>query len=176
MTKIINLFAGPGTGKSTTAAGLFSWLKESGESCELVHEYAKDLVWEKREMALGFQPYIFGKQAYHIHRLLGQVEYIVTDAPVILSSHIYGSGKGYADAPFKRFAMETFKSWNTINVFIHRDNDTHPFVGTGRLQDQAEAELIDTRIRHMLEDNQIPFKTMQVEHAQLDIFEDLMGG
>lgn len=157
MTLVVNLFAGPGTGKSTTMAGIFTRLKEAGVSTELVHEFAKDLVWEKRKTALGYQPYIFGKQSYHIHRLLGQVDVIVTDSPILLSSHIYGCGEGYDDKTFKAFAMETFKKWNTLNVFLIRNNDLHPFVGAGRTQDQAEAEIIDQRILKMLRDNDVPY-------------------
>lgn len=43
----INLFAGPGTGKSTTAAGVFFEMKRSGMSVEYVTEYAKSLVFSK---------------------------------------------------------------------------------------------------------------------------------
>ena len=41
---VVNLFAGPGSGKSTTCAGLFSKLKLAGIYCEMVLEYAKELV------------------------------------------------------------------------------------------------------------------------------------
>ncbi len=37
----INLFAGPGAGKSTTATWLFSQLKIAGISIELTSEYVK---------------------------------------------------------------------------------------------------------------------------------------
>lgn len=40
--KVINLFAGPGSGKSTTCAGVFSKLKLAGVNCEMALEYAKD--------------------------------------------------------------------------------------------------------------------------------------
>lgn len=48
MMKVINLFGGPGSGKSTLAAGLFERMKIQGLSVELVTEYAKDMVWERR--------------------------------------------------------------------------------------------------------------------------------
>lgn len=44
MTSVINLIGGPGSGKSTTAAGLFFRMKSMGVRCELVTEYAKELV------------------------------------------------------------------------------------------------------------------------------------
>ena len=48
MTKVINLFGGPGAGKSTTAAGLFYEMKVRDIKCELVTEYAKDMTYEKQ--------------------------------------------------------------------------------------------------------------------------------
>ena len=41
-TLIINLIGGPGSGKSTTAAGLFYKLKQMGIDCEMALEFAKD--------------------------------------------------------------------------------------------------------------------------------------
>ena len=38
---VVNLFGGPGCGKSTTAAWLFNQLKERGINCEYVTEFPK---------------------------------------------------------------------------------------------------------------------------------------
>ena len=45
---IINIFGGPGVGKSTVAADLFVIMKKEGYSVELVTEYAKELTYEKK--------------------------------------------------------------------------------------------------------------------------------
>ncbi len=45
-TLVVNLLGGPGSGKSTTAADVFARLKWQDINCELVTEFAKDLVWE----------------------------------------------------------------------------------------------------------------------------------
>ena len=47
--RVVNLFAGPGSGKSTTASGLFHLLKLDNKKTELVTEYAKDAIYEQRE-------------------------------------------------------------------------------------------------------------------------------
>jgi len=92
MALLINLFAGPGTGKSTTMAGVFSELKLRGVNCEMAPEFAKEKVWEKSVNILENQIYVFGKQYNTIHRLLGQVDIIITDSPLLLSS-IYGTNE-----------------------------------------------------------------------------------
>lgn len=57
-TLVVNLFGGPGSGKSTGAAYVFARLKMLGYNAELVTEFAKDKTWEKNETALAAQDYI----------------------------------------------------------------------------------------------------------------------
>jgi ABC-type multidrug transport system ATPase subunit len=62
MTTIINLFGGPGSGKSTTAAYLYAGLKNQGVNAELIREYVKDWAYESRTVGVFDQLYFFGKQ------------------------------------------------------------------------------------------------------------------
>ena len=73
--------------KSTTAAGIFSLLKQHGVNAEYVPEFAKSL----RHDTLGNQPYILGKQYHKLMRLYTKVDVIVTDAP-LLNSIVYNDG------------------------------------------------------------------------------------
>lgn len=43
---VVNFFSGPGTGKSTSAALLFGEMKKKNFKVELIHESAKEFVWE----------------------------------------------------------------------------------------------------------------------------------
>ena len=45
---VINLYGGPGCGKSTVSSGLFYKMKSEGYCVEYVSEYAKDLTYEER--------------------------------------------------------------------------------------------------------------------------------
>ena len=81
---IVNLFAGPGAGKSTIAAYVFARLKMAGVNCELAPEFAKDKVWEHNQTALDNQIYVFAKQYYRITRCADQVDVVITDSPVAL--------------------------------------------------------------------------------------------
>jgi predicted ATPase len=109
MTKFINIFGGPGVGKSTTTAALFSVMKMSGYNVELVTEVAKDFVWEDRATTLTIQPYITIKQFRNLIRLKGKVEYVITDAPILL-------GCVYADK-YAPHLPSSYKS-NSYQIYI----------------------------------------------------------
>jgi hypothetical protein len=88
---IINLWGGPGAGKTTTSSGLFSILRHKW-SCnlELVSEFATDLCFEQARENLKDQVYLLGNQFHRIWRAekVG-VEVVITDAPIGLNK-IYG--------------------------------------------------------------------------------------
>ena len=142
--KVINLFGSPGTGKSTTAAGLFFLMKTQGYRVELVTEYAKDLTWSKRDTALSDQLYILGKQNHRLQRIKDQVDYAITDSP-ILFSNIYAPDN-YHDS-FEKFVREVFDSYDNINFFLKK---VKPHVNMGRDLSEAEANIISAEIKSML--------------------------
>ena len=80
-TLVVNLFGGPGCGKSTLMAGIFHQLKIQGYDCEMVTEFAKDIVWEERTELLKEQIYVFTNQNYRLFRVNGKVDIIITDSP-----------------------------------------------------------------------------------------------
>jgi len=133
MPLIVNLYGGPGTGKSTTAAGVFSMLKLHDVNCELVTEFAKDLTWEGRSVALGNQVYILGKQYHKIFRLLEDVDVIITDSPLLLGIVYDKSGS----AAFKEFIMELHHAHSSMNIFLKREKKYNP-KGRGQNEDEAK--------------------------------------
>ncbi len=142
MTTVINLYGGPGSGKSTCAASVFSRLKNKGINAELVTEFAKELVWGESMKTLNNQIYIFGKQHNRLWRLLDQVEVIVTDSPLLLSC-IYGN----PSETFDKLVFEEFNKMDNINVFLSRVKEYNP---KGRYQTLEEARELDIKILDML--------------------------
>ena len=139
-TIIINLFCGPGGGKSTMAARVFADLKELGINAELVTEYAKDLTWQRSLHVLENQLYIFAKQHHRIWRVFGKVDVIVTDSPYLM-------GLAYAQNAsehFKNLIVEEHRKHNSINVFLQR---VKPYNPIGRNQDEAGARELDRIIQ-----------------------------
>lgn len=148
MTLIVNLFGAPGAGKSTTRARVFSHLKMAGVNCEEVVEYAKDLTWEDRTVALACQPYVFGKQLRNMERLIGKVDVLITDSPILLSA-LYGrayAGDKYDDH-FYSFIVNHFKKMGGINYLIKR---VKPYNPIGRNQTEAESNEIAWNLELML--------------------------
>ena len=144
MTLVVNLYGGPGTGKSTTAAEVFALLKKKGYEVELSREFAKDLVWEERWKTFDNQIYIFGKQHHDLHRLLNKVDIVVTDCPLMLFQYY---AKDWLPS-FLQMIRDIHNSMNTLNIFLQRTKAYNP---NGRMQTEEEALQMDTAILEMLD-------------------------
>lgn len=156
VSTIINLFAGPGAGKSTTAAGLFHLMRMQGHSVELVTEYAKDLTYEKNTQGLGNQLTILGEQFNRLWRLKDQVDWVITDSPLPLGL-LYSSGP-FSKAWFTAAVMGAFESFDNRCFFIDRKKE---YVAQGRNQTEDEAKQIDLRVRGLLDAFSVEYHRVQ---------------
>lgn len=147
-TLVVNLFAGPGAGKTTCAWEIASELKKKGIVTEYVPEYAKELVWDETHEALADQEGIFEEQTHRINRLIGKVDVIVTDSP-ILFSEIYG--KNNSDN-FRECIWREHNSHYNFNLFINRGSR---FETQGRLHNLEESKEIDGQIKKLLDENDV---------------------
>lgn len=150
--KVINFFAGPGAGKSTTAAQVFADMKKQSMDVELVTEYAKELLAEGRmNVLLEDQVYITAKQARKIKRIEDKFQFIVTDAPIVqgllYKPHDYFTG-------FEPLIVEIFKTYDNHNFFLKR---TTKYDQNGRYQNEQQAIDIDGKLLDILTRHDIPF-------------------
>lgn len=158
MTLVANIYGGPGVGKSTTAAEVFAALKRDGCNAEMAHEYAKDLTWEERHSALDFQPYVATRQAWRVHRLLGRVDVIITDSPILLAN-VY-KGAGFTPA-FSQWLFDIHHSWETLDVLLERD-PRRAYNPAGRTQTEEEAHGVDAAIRFMLMTDKVDYRRVMM--------------
>lgn len=162
MAVVINLFGGPGCGKSTTMARLFSDLKQMGYNCEMVTEFAKDLVYENRMDTMKDELYIFAKQNHRLFRVKDKVDVIITDRPLLLTS-IYDSLYGFNDKDLHQLVRTTFNRYNNINIMlVPTDVD---YKTEGRLQDKKESDEISKLIYDELVTN---CKNTNTEYKVID--------
>jgi adenylate kinase family enzyme len=169
MSLIINFFGGPGIGKSTQASGLFSEMKKNHFDVELTFEYPKLIAWEENQSAIKDQFYVTANQHRNISRLYGKVDYIIVDSPIILGSIYkdrYGDKDEYPssfyDESFDFFILNLFKKYNSLNIYLQRDDSTYN--QNGRFQNLSESKLIDLEIKERLKNNNIEFVEFEVNN------------
>lgn len=143
-TLVINFFGGPGAGKSSAAAYVYGLLKWQGVKAELITEYAKDRVWEGSLNVLKHQEYVYAKQKHRMWRCAGQVDVIVTDAPLL---HCIYYDQTHNKA-FSSLVSQAIGEFDNINVFV--DRVAEHYQTEGRYQSLEKALDIDASIRFML--------------------------
>ena len=161
-TLVINLFGGPGCGKSTTMARLFADLKSQGMNVEMVSEFAKDLVYELRQETMKDELYIFAKQHHRMFRVNGKVDIIITDRPLLLTN-IYVSlylPKDEYSINLRKLVRSTFKTFNNINIVLDRTGIEYKG-DEARLQSLKESEEIDEMTKDELNVSNEEYYTIQ---------------
>jgi tRNA uridine 5-carbamoylmethylation protein Kti12 len=164
-TIIVNLFGGPGSGKSTTAAGLFHKLKINGINCELVTEFAKHITWKEDFNTLKNQIYVFAKQHDRMFHLKDKVDVIITDSPIIM-------GLSYCNwdlmsRSFEQLVVDEFNRDDAVNInyFINRVKEYNP---SGRSQTEEEAKEKDVEIKTLLNKYDVPFDSIDGNETAVD--------
>ena len=167
MAIVVNLFAGPGVGKSTTAARIFAELKMHGVNCEMALEFAKDKVWEESFKTMDDQIYIFGKQFHKIWRLKDKVDVIICDSPLPISI-VYDKENSEA---FHTLIMEQFNKFDNYNVLLTRSGE---YQKEGRVQTEEEAKEVDEIVKKVLKDYNIVHRVMPIDGAAMKITEKIL--
>lgn len=161
MTRILTLYGGPGTGKSTTAARVFTMFKELGVSVEMAREYVKRWAWEGRQIS-GFDEYYFvGKQIREESHLFNKVDYIVSDKPLVMDIYYarkYASptiAKGIEGAVTSFYQAAAEHGHRHFHLFLRRSKTYDP---RGRYEDEQTALAMDGEIRLLLEELRYPYE------------------
>ena len=174
-TIVINIAGGPGTGKTTIAAELFSKLKEKGYEVENVSEFAKELVWEGRSEAFDDRLYMHGEQNHRLMQMNGKLDFIITDSPLFLTS-VYNNYylKNKFPASYNKMidtvTLETFELYNNKVYLLQRDTN---YKIIGRRENKKEALQIDEALIMYLKKNKIKFMSLSISDACEKIISDL---
>lgn len=162
--KVINIFGGPGTGKSVTAAQVFADLKKRKNNCELVTEFAKDLTWDESYRVMENQVWIFANQHHRMFRLNGKIDFLVTDAP-LFNSIVY-SGKGEENKEFHAFVLREFNKYDNLNVYLEREVE---YRQEGRYQDEKGAIEIDNEVIRCFNYFDVPYVKIGLKNVNSTI-------
>jgi len=147
---VLNFYGGPGIGKSTKASELFFRCKQQNLQVELIHEFAKDMVYSQSMEILKDQYYVGANQHHRVWRVhnyylqqgFKEDEFlIITDSPILL-------GAAYTDDDKLRdFIFETSERYNNINIMLTRKFN---YQEEGRNQDLKGAIEIDKKVLDLL--------------------------
>ena len=148
MFRRINILGGPGVGKSTMAARVFSDMKSSGWEIELVQEKIKEWVYDGIYPKSFDQFYIFAQQLHREDRILkSENTIIITDSPIFLTTSYAEHGKCTGSRQMIEIAREFERKYPSINVIIKRQFDYNK---NARYHSEEEAREMDVYIyRHV---------------------------
>jgi hypothetical protein len=173
---IIELLAGPGAGKSTTALGLSYYFKLAGVNIEYLSEYAKDLTWRGDNHTLALQPYVTVKQLrnmYDLCREESDLKAIITDTSILLAM-VY---PGFASSDkFNEWIKETRQYFDFKTIYLVRNTDKHQYNPKGRRQTSQQATEKDDEVLQMLLEHNIEFQKVEFngEEGVKQLFNTLM--
>ena len=163
-TVVVNMFGGPGAGKSTAALEVAEKLKKAGYVVDYAPEYAKELVWDMndpkatkaerdaaRKMLSGSyetQTKMYAEQLKRVQRCIGQCDFVVTDSPAILGVAYLKEQFPQQREWFESQALHDFNSMINFNMLVKRGAD---YEQAGRYQSPKEAIAIDASVVDFLE-------------------------
>jgi len=153
----INIFGGPGIGKSTTAAKLFGKMKARDHKVEYIQEFAKELTFSKDYTRLSDQMLILGEQHHRMFRLNGQIDFLIHDSPFIMGVTYLSEDPHLPKEAYTNLVVQMFNSYDNINVFLERDIENLQYQEYGRRQTLAEAIQKDVEIKALLDEYGIEY-------------------
>lgn len=166
MTKIINLFGGPGIGKSSIASGLTYKLKKKHINCDNPYEFPKLLAWDENHSAIRDQLFVLANQHRGIVKSYGKVDYIILDSPILLSlvyKNVYRSTEYPATLygeSFDKMVLDIYNQYDNINILLDRGNGKHN--ESERYQNLDESILLDNSIEDVLIKNNVTYHKIKV--------------
>ena len=169
--KIINLFAAPGVGKTTTGQILAGLLSLKGYKVQYIPEFAKFATLSKNEAALSDQIYMFSKQENRLSVLKNtEVDFVIMDGPLPIA--LLYTPDNYFKSYFD-LVWEVFNSYNNINYRLLRNNSLQ-YDKFGRKESEEESKILDTRLKELLDSKNIFYEDFYVtKKLPFDLFEKI---
>jgi hypothetical protein len=172
MSKIINLFGGPGIGKSSIASGLTYKLKKKHITCDNPYEFPKQLAWDENHSAIRDQLYVLANQHRGIVKSFSKVDYIILDSPILLSL-VYRSAYTGLEYPatlygesFDKMVLDIHNQYDSVNIVLKRTEGGYN--EKERYQTLSESIRLDTEIENVLVKNNISYHIVEVGEKTVD--------
>lgn len=166
--KKINIYGAPSSGKSTIAALLYGEMKIKNLSVELVREVAKEWVHaniDVSNLSIEKRLEILTQQIERETLFTNQVDYLITDAPILISTYYNDNLQALKLARDTRAKFQGQES----NYFL----ESHDFFEVaGRSHGKEESQKIEVGMKHFLSQEGIEFKCLK--GTQREIVEQIL--
>jgi bifunctional pyridoxal-dependent enzyme with beta-cystathionase and maltose regulon repressor activities len=153
---VINLFGGPGVGKSTRAAELFLNYKKAVHSVEIVPEVVKHNAYTK---TIPNQFLTIGKTVEILEAYReGKVSVVINECPLLqMALYAEEQGRNYLTTAL----LEENARYDNDNRLLLR---RYPYNPQGRVHTEKEALHYDTLIKEFLHEYRIPYTIDNPKH------------
>jgi len=169
MTILINLFGSSSAGKSSLMADLFNTLKFKGYTVEMCPEIIKQWAWDGIYPNKYDQYFLMGQEIKQQSRLLGKVEFAISDSPVMQNSFYnwYLNKTDNLYQPSVDYNAMILEDGHTIvNYFLFRNK---PFEAKGRYQTAEESDNIAIALMdYLIERNHRPIILEGHDHERTE--------
>ena len=145
---LINIYGSPATGKSYTAENLVVLLKENGIECELVTEYATELIRQGQAEKLKNQVAVTSEQIRRQQEAFNKADIVITDSPAALGV-IYSPDEQKAEVAQ---LVEQSKTTPYINILLrHNHESLEAFSMNGRIHNKEQSLAVQDKIIDLLQ-------------------------
>ncbi len=154
---IIDIYGGPGSGKSSTAKMLSGLINSLGYTSETPEEYPKYLIHKEDFKSLSNQIGIFSEHKLRIDSLLGKYDFIISDSPTLMQNIYIKDVYGKKDYKLLRKLVKLEHQKHNdrrISFFLNRK---HNFKEIGRVQNEEQALEKSKQIKRYLIKNEVDF-------------------
>lgn len=133
----VNVFGGPGSGKSTMAYAVAAELKARGYTAECVGEVVKDCIYDAArgdqeaarllDGSVESQEELYRRQSARERRLDGLVQFVVADSPAIMGlAYLAPDADEDRAARLAALAQDEFEAQESVNVIVAREGGVRP--------------------------------------------------
>lgn len=139
---VVNLFGGPGIGKSRIALELAGKLKSQGFDVEYVDEWIKEAAWLGYHDLFNQPDVIAANQRRKLETVKNHCTIVVTDSPLILTiPYAQHYMTDWPQEAFEQLVLHLFKQYDNYNIWVNRNPAIYR--QTGRRETIEQAAEID---------------------------------
>ena len=170
-TLVIAFVGAPGAGKSAAAFGTAYQFKKRALSIEYVPEVAKDMLFKGLlKKYIPNQTHLISEQYTSLYNVMGQVDYIVTDAGLEISAlHAANENK-----IVEELAWYLRRKLNQFTIFIERDEKEVSYETRGRIETEAESCLFGQKLEKYLQENGNQYQKVIGTDAAIELALEIM--